>query len=89
MFTSCSVLFTTTTLSINSVSSNELSTFSFRGTISPLLHAPSAVITTFASASFIRSASASAENPPNTTECTAPILAQASIETTISGVIPR
>ena len=44
---------------------------------------------TFASASLILSARASAEKPPNTTECTAPILAHASIEITISGVIPR
>ena len=57
--------------------------------MSPLLQAPSAVITTFASASFILSARASAEKPQNTTECTAPILAHASMEITISGVIPR
>ena len=34
-------------------------------------------------------AAASAENPPKTTECAAPIRAQASIATTASGIIGR
>ena len=51
-----------------SVNSSEPSTLSLRGTISPLLQAPSAVITSFAFASFILSASASDEKPPKTTE---------------------
>ena len=37
----------------------------------------------------MRSASESEENPPNTTEWTAPIRAQASIATGNSGIIPR
>jgi len=51
-----------------SVNLSEPSTFALSGTISPLRQAPSAVITNFASASFILSANASEENPPNTTE---------------------
>ena len=46
-------------------------------------------MTTFASQSAIRLASASAEKPPNTTVCGAPIRAQASIATTVSGIIGR
>ncbi len=38
-------------------------------------------------ASSIRVASSWAANPPNTTECTAPIRAQASIATAASGII--
>ena len=40
-------------------------------------------------ASSIRSRSDFAENPPNTTECGAPILAQASIAMAASGIIGR
>ncbi len=46
-------------------------------------------MTTLAPASFIRSRSASAEKPPKTTECTAPIRAQASMEIATSGIIGR
>jgi hypothetical protein len=46
-------------------------------------------MTTLASASVFRSTSACAENPPNTTECAAPMRAQASIEMTASGTIGR
>ena len=60
----------------------------FSGTTSPRLQAASWVTTTLASASSIRSASASEENPPNTTEWTAPIRAQASIVIGSSGIIP-
>ncbi len=42
---------------------------------------------TVAPSGTIRSAKASAENPPNTTECTAPIRAQASIATAASGTM--
>ena len=45
--------------------------------------------TTFGSASSIRNASSCAAKPPNTTECTAPRRAQASIATTASGTIGR
>ena len=43
--------------------------------------------TTLGCASLIRSASSCAANPPKTTECTAPIRAQASIATSASGTI--
>ena len=46
-----------------------------------------AVRTTFGWASSIRAASSAGANPPKTTECTAPIRAQASIATTASGTI--
>ena len=48
---------------------------------------PSAVITNEASASWIRDNNESAENPPKTTECIAPNLAQASIAIAASGII--
>ena len=53
----------------------------------PRRYWPSAVMTSLAWASSMRERSASAENPPNTTEWTAPIRAQASIATTASGII--
>jgi hypothetical protein len=46
-----------------------------------------AVRMTFGRASSIRTASSCGANPPNTTEWTAPIRAQASIATTASGII--
>ena len=46
----------------------------------PRLHAPSAVITTFASASLMRSRSESDEKPPNTTEMGAPMRARTRAE---------
>ena len=42
---------------------------------------------TLGAASSIRVASSCAANPPNTTECTAPIRAQASMAITASGII--
>ena len=42
---------------------------------------------TLGRASVIRLASSCEANPPNTTECTAPIRAQASMPTTASGTI--
>lgn len=48
-----------------------------------------AVMTTFAPASSTRSLSASAEKPANTTECTAPMRAHASIAYARSGIIGR
>ena len=44
---------------------------------------------TIGSASSIRAASSGAAKPPNTTECTAPIRAQASMAITASGIIGR
>ena len=43
--------------------------------------------TTVGRASSMRAASSAGANPPNTTECTAPIRAQASIAMTASGII--
>ena len=48
-----------------------------------------AVTSTRGRASSTRAASSLAANPPNTTECTAPSRAQASIATTASGTIGR
>ncbi len=50
---------------------------------------PSLVMTTLASASAMRALRASEENPPKTTECGAPMRAQASIEIAASGIIGR
>ena len=61
--------------------------FFFSGTLRPPRGPSSAVTTTRQSESRMRSRSASGENPPNTTECTAPIRAQASIATVASGTI--
>ncbi len=71
------------------ISGSAWSTLAFSGTAAPLRQPPSQVMTTFAPASFIRSRSASAEKPPNTTECTAPIRAQASMAIATSGIIGR
>ncbi len=50
---------------------------------------PSLAVTTMRQrASTMRSRRASELKPPNTTECTAPIRAQASIVYTSSGIIP-
>ena len=50
---------------------------------------PYNVITSFAPASSMRARRLSAENPPKTTECTAPSRAHASIATMASGIIGR
>ena len=70
-------------------SASASSTVSFSGTTVPRRHAPSPVTSTLASASLMRSRSESAEKPPNTTECTAPIRAQASNAIGSSGTMPR
>src|SRR5580698_4813169 len=56
-------------------SASALSTAALSSTAPPPRHPPSAVMTSFAPASSIRSFTAFAENPPNTTECTAPMRA--------------
>ena len=61
--------------------------FFFSGTLRPPRGPSSAVTTTRQSESRIRSRSASGENPPNTTEWTAPMRAHASIATAASGTI--
>ena len=70
-------------------SATAVSAVSLSGTTWPRRHAPSPVMSTLASASLMRSRSESAENPPNTTECTAPIRAQASSAIGSSGTMPR
>jgi hypothetical protein len=55
----------------------------------PRRKVPSAVTTSFASPSSTRERSASAENPPKTTEWIAPMRAQASIAMTASAIIGR
>ena len=62
--------------------------FSFSGTTFPARHEPSWVMTTLASASMMRLARASEENPPNTTEWTRPSRAQANIAIGSSGIMP-
>ena len=81
------VRFTTNTLETLCEPFNASSTAGFNANAAPLRNPPSAVITNFASASWIRDKSASAENPPKTTECTAPIRAHANIATAASGII--
>ena len=63
------------------------STADLRPKALPFRKPPSAVITKLAEASSMRLRSDSAENPPNTTECGAPIRAQANIDMTASGII--
>ena len=65
--------------------SRAASTFAFKGMTLPRRHPPSAVMMHLLLASLLRSATASAENPPNTTECMAPMRAQASIAIAASG----
>ncbi len=55
----------------------------------PLRQPPSAVMTSFASASSMRARRLSALNPPKTTECTAPRRATASMAMTASGMTGR
>ena len=65
------------------------STLALSGTWRPPRSPSSAVTTTRQSESRIRSLSDSGEKPPNTTEWTAPIRAQASIATAASGTMGR
>ncbi len=75
----------TTTTRSTSVPLIASSTLSLSGTIWPRRQPPSEVMAILAPASRMRSASASAANPPNTTEWVAPMRAQASIAITVSG----
>ena len=77
----------TTRVFISPEISRALFTFSLRGTDFPPLGPSSAVTTKEAPQSVILLASASGEKPPKTTECTAPILAQANIAYAASGII--
>ena len=60
----------------------------FSGTVVPRRHASSCVITTSHSMSCSRPESESAEKPPNTNVCGAPMRAQASIAIGASGTMP-
>ena len=77
---------TTSTVSTVGQCSTAASTLALSGTIAPRRQPPSAVTMSFACASFMRSRTASAENPPKTIECVAPIRAQASIAIASSGM---
>ena len=68
--------------------SSAASAFAFRGIRLPARHPSSWVTSTVAPKSFMRSASASAEKPPNTTVWAAPRRAQASMAIGSSGTIP-
>ncbi len=63
------------------------STLAFSGTFLPPRRPSSAVMTMLESQSWMRPARLSGEKPPNTTECTAPMRAQASIAYAASGII--
>ena len=63
---------------------NASSTTGLSGISLPPRNCPSAVITAMAPASMMRSCRLLAEKPPNTTECVAPMRAQACIATTTS-----
>jgi hypothetical protein len=69
------------------LSARAVSTADLSSTLLPPRQPPSAVITIFALASLIRSRSEFAEKPPNTTECVAPMRAQACMAMTASGTI--
>ena len=87
--TSSPVLRTTITVSIEGTSPRNSSTAGLISALLPLRRAQSTVISAFASENCIRSFTAPGEKPPKTTLCGAPIRAQASIETTTSGIIGR
>ena len=79
MGTSPSVRRATSTVSTRDIPSMARSTVRLRGTRLPPRRPSLAVTTTLQWASTMRSRSDSAENPPKTTECTAPMRAQASM----------
>ena len=80
---------TTSTFSTVGQLSSALSTLAFSGTILPPRRPSLAVITTLDPQSSMRPARLSGEKPPNTTECTAPMRAQASMATAAAGIIGR
>ena len=65
------------------------STFAFSGTVLPPRRPSSAVMTSLLWLSAMRSAMECGAKPPNTTVCTAPMRAQASIAIAASGIIGR
>ena len=78
---------TTTTLRIVGQAASATSRLALSGEGAPLRYPASAVIATTAPASLMRSISESGLNPPNTKLCAAPMRVQASIATTVSGII--
>jgi hypothetical protein len=89
MLTAALVRLTTITEVTPPALSQAASTFAFSGILRPPRTPSSAVTTKVDLQSSMRPASESGENPPNTTEWTAPIRAQASIEIAASGIIGR
>ncbi len=87
MATAAWVRWTTSTLSTIGHSFSASSTLAFSGIFLPPRSPSSAVITNRESQSMIRPARLSAEKPPNTTECTAPMRAQASMATGVSTIM--
>ena len=80
---------TTRTCSTPGQRATARSALALSGTTDPRRQPPSAVTSTLAPASLMRSASESGLKPPNTTECGAPILAQASMAKAASGIMGR
>ena len=78
---------TTNTCSTDFCPSTASSTDSFNETAEPRRYCPSVVMTILASASSMRALRAVAENPANTTECSTPRRAHASMATMASGTI--
>ena len=87
MFTDSRVRRATTHDCTDGVCASAASTLAFSGTALPRRQPPSAVMHSLAPQSLMRSRSASAENPPNTTVCGAPMRVHASIATAASGII--
>jgi hypothetical protein len=88
MDVSVSVRRATRTVSTSDMPSMARSTVFLRGMRLPPRSPSFAVTTMRQRASTIRSRRLSALKPPNTTECTAPIRAQASMVYTSSGIMP-
>jgi hypothetical protein len=86
---SAPVRLTTTTFSTLGQLFSASSALALSGTMRPPRTPSSAVIMMFESQSLMRPASESGEKPPNTTEWIAPIRAQASMATAISGIIGK
>ncbi len=86
---SCPVRLTTSTFCTEGDAATASSTAGLSAMGLPRRWPPSQVMTSTASASSMRLRSASAEKPPNTTECTAPMRAHASMATAASGIIGR
>ena len=87
--TSVLVLLATKTVSTQGHFSKASSTIPFKSTDLFPLNPPSEVITILHSESLILAETADAEKPAKTTECIAPILAQAKTATANSGIIGK